>query len=103
MRKAKVFFQSFFAGILEERERGRAYVFYYDDHYVGPPVSLTLPRGPLHEFDSLPAFFEGLLPEGAQLEALLRENKTDRGDLFSQLLAVGQDMVGAVTVVEDIE
>jgi serine/threonine-protein kinase HipA len=50
------------------------------------------------EFDCFPPFFEGLLPEGFQLESLLRQMKIDRDDYFSQLLAVGRDMVGAVTV-----
>ncbi|MFW5877858.1 MAG: HipA N-terminal domain-containing protein, partial [bacterium] len=47
--------------------------------------------------------FEGLLPEGIQLEGLLKFNKIDRNDLFSQLMAVGDDMVGAVTVKEITE
>ena len=40
------------------------------------------------------------LPEGYNLEALLRTCKIDRDDLFSQLMAVGMDMVGAVTAQE---
>lgn len=62
-------------------------------------ISLTLPRqkSPFR-FSQFPAFFEGLLPEGAQLTALLRQNKIDEWDFFSQLLAVGEDLVGAVTV-----
>jgi serine/threonine-protein kinase HipA len=39
-----------------------------------------------------------LLPEGGQLEALLRIRKLDRQDLFGQLLAVGQDVVGSLRV-----
>lgn len=35
------------------------------------------------------------------LDALLRNAKIDRDDPFSQLLAVGQDLVGAVTVTGD--
>jgi len=42
------------------------------------------------------------LPEGIQLEGLLKIRKIDRADYFSQLMAVGNDMVGAVTV-EEIE
>ncbi|MBR9980830.1 MAG: HipA N-terminal domain-containing protein, partial [Desulfatitalea sp.] len=53
-----------------------------------------------YEFETFPPFLEGLLPEGYNLEALLRALKIDRQDLFSQLLAVGTDMVGAVTVRE---
>lgn len=100
MRKAKVFFQNRLAGYLEEIERGRFYQFVYEPDYDGPNVSLTLPRGHRHEFPTLPSFFEGLLPEGTQLETLLREAKIDRSDLFSQLLAVGKDTVGAVTLEE---
>ena len=49
-------------------------------------------------FDTFPPFFDGLLPEGFQLEALLRRRKLDRDDKFGQLIAVGADTVGAVTV-----
>ena len=51
-----------------------------------------------YQFDGFPPFFDGLLPEGAQLEALLRQQKLDRDDGFGQLLTVGGDLVGAVTV-----
>jgi serine/threonine-protein kinase HipA len=47
-----------------------------------------------------PLFLDGLLPEGIQLEGLLKTRKIDRYDYFSQLVAVGNDMVGAVTVKE---
>ncbi len=43
---------------------------------------------------------EGLLPEGEMLGGLLRQLKIDAKDLFSQLMAVGRDLVGAVTVEE---
>ena len=73
----------------------------YRSGYDGPPVSLALPvRAEPYRFESFPAFFDGLLPEGWQLEALLRNAKLDRDDLFGQLLAVGEDPVGAVTVTE---
>jgi serine/threonine-protein kinase HipA len=36
------------------------------------------------------------------LEALLRQCKLDRNDYFGQLLRVGKDVVGAVTI-EEIE
>jgi len=80
-------------------EKGRKYQFEYRDGYSGEPVSLTMPvRQQVWEFDRFPPFFEGLLPEGFQLESLLKQMKIDRDDHFSQLMAVGQDMVGAVTV-----
>jgi serine/threonine-protein kinase HipA len=52
------------------------------------------------DFDRFPPFFDGLLPEGVLLEALLKRRKIDRHDYFGQILAVGEDLVGAVTVRE---
>jgi serine/threonine-protein kinase HipA len=49
-------------------------------------------------FETFPPFFEGLLPEGYQLDALLRKAKLDKNDYFSQLVTVGRDLVGSVTV-----
>ncbi|MCJ8499682.1 HipA N-terminal domain-containing protein [Desulfatitalea alkaliphila] len=101
MRKADVFMHEVHAGILEELSPGTRYRFTYDPVYEGSPVSLTAPVRPEpYEFEVFPPFLEGLLPEGYNLEALLRALKIDRRDLFSQLLAVGKDMVGAVTVRE---
>lgn len=86
------------AGLLEEHEPSR-FAFRYLDDYSGPAVSLTMPVSPLAIwFDAFPPFFEGLLPEGEMLEGLLRQRKIDRTDLFGQLLAVGEDVVGAVTI-----
>lgn len=77
------------------------YELRYEPGYEGLPVSLALPkRDEPYRFTSFPAFFDGLLPEGFQLEALLKQKKINRHDYFSQLLAVGQDLVGAVTVAE---
>ena len=47
-----------------------------------------------------PLFFEGLLPEGIMLEGLLKIGKIDKNDFFAQLIATGNDLVGAVTVKE---
>ena len=50
--------------------------------------------------EEFPPFLDGLLPEGSQLEGLLKLKKIDRNDLFSQLMAVGEDVVGVVTLQE---
>jgi serine/threonine-protein kinase HipA len=101
MRTAGIFVQGKRAGVLEEVDRGKRYVVRYRDEYAGPPISLTMPlTGRVHAFDAFPPFFEGLLPEGVMLDGLLRAGKLDRDDLFGQLVAVGGDLVGAVTVVE---
>jgi serine/threonine-protein kinase HipA len=100
MRSATVLVHGRPAGILTEFARNRIYRFRYNADYQGPPVSLTLPlRDEPYEFDRFPPFFDGVLPEGAQLEALLRTAKIDRDDPMRQLLTVGGDLVGAVTVV----
>ena len=101
MRRAEVFLHNQKAGLLEEIEAGTRYRFCYESGYLGPPISLTMPvQEESYEYDMFPPFFEGLLPEGFNLEALLRKIKIDRNDLFSQLTTVGEDMVGAVTVRE---
>ncbi len=101
MRTAEVALHGMPAGHLVEEEPGRCYRFAYLPGYSGPPVSLTLPvRAEPYDFEEFPPFFDGLLPEGFQLEALLRQKKLDRGDRFGQLLVVGADTVGAVTVRE---
>jgi serine/threonine-protein kinase HipA len=101
MRKAEIFVHGKWAGILEEIEAGSEYRFTYPPDYDGPPVSLTMPvTDQPYKFNRFPPFFEGLLPEGFNLEALLRTYKIDRKDVFSQLVTVGMDMVGAVTARE---
>ena len=101
MRIAKVYMHNKLAGYLTEIEKNKKYKFSYDDNYKEEPVSLTMPVE-LKEFnfDSFPSFFDGLLPEGIQLDGLLRFKKIDKDDYFSQLIATGADLVGAVSVEE---
>lgn len=99
MRKAKILIHNQQAGILTQQDDG-SFVFRYDNGYLGIPVALTLPiRNEPYIFNRFPPFFDGLLPEGPQLEALLKQRKIDKNDYFSQLIVVGGDLVGAVTVV----
>jgi serine/threonine-protein kinase HipA len=101
MRRAAIYVHGSLAGILLEQTPGTAYRFQYEPDYTGPPVSMTLPVAQkAYQFETFPPFFEGLLPEGDMLEGLLRQNKIDRRDCFSQLIAAGRDTVGAVTVEE---
>jgi serine/threonine-protein kinase HipA len=101
MRKAKVYVKGIEAGILTEFVQGKEYEFEYIEEYKGLEVSRTMPTNRnVYKFNSFPPFFDGLLPEGIQLEGLLKLRKIDRSDYFSQLTAVGEDTVGAVTVKE---
>ena len=86
MRRAEVYQTAALAGYLTETE-AKEFRFEYVAGYKGRPVSLMMPvRTEPYEFDKFPPFFEGLLPEGRQLEALLRTDKLDRNDLMGQLL-----------------
>lgn len=98
MKTAAVYQQNVLAGVLEALDSG-GYRFTYFSGYAGEPVSLTMPlRQRVWEFAQFPPPFEGLLPEGVQLDALLRRRKLDQSDLFGQLLAVGEDVVGSLQI-----
>jgi serine/threonine-protein kinase HipA len=100
MRKALVLMNNVPAGVLTEIAENH-YQFSYQSDYQGAPISLTMPiKQVTFEFKKFPPFFEGLLPEGILLEALLRKYKLDKEDYFGQLLKVGNDVIGAVTVEE---
>lgn len=100
IRKAIIVVHDKRAGILIE-ENAVGYQFTYDDNYEGEPVSLTMPLTvKKYSFAKFPSFFEGLLPEGIMLEGLLKIGKIDKNDYFSQLVATGNDLIGAVTVKE---
>ena len=99
MKRAKVFVNGVPAGEIQEIERGKNYRFIYIEGYKGPSVSLEMPlTQSIYDYNKFPPFFEGLLPEGVMLEGLLRQTKIDRNDLMGQLIAVGGDLVGNVTV-----
>ena len=102
MRKAKILINNNEAGMLTETDT--SYCFQYLPEYNGEAISLTMPvRKEPYCFKTFPSFFDGLLPEGIQLEGLLRAKKIDKHDYFSQLLAVGEDVVGAITILPAYE
>ena len=99
MRRAKVFVHGIEAGVLKEVVFSKHYVFEYNASYTGSPISLSMPTTTqVWDFDRFPPFFDGLLPEGFQLEGLLKNQKLDRNDYFSQLITVGNDLVGNITI-----
>ncbi len=103
MRQVEVFVDGAFAGYLTEVVPKKEYRFQYGPDYQGPAVSLTMPvRDAPYVFEGVPPYFDGLLPEGVQLEGLLRQRKLDRTDYLGQLSAVGGDLVGNTTVGETI-
>jgi serine/threonine-protein kinase HipA len=87
------------AGYLIEWKPAKKYEFQYIKNYTSEPISLSMPvQNEPYYYEQLPPFFDGLLPEGIMLEGLLKQLKIDRHDYMSQLIAIGNDMVGAVTV-----
>lgn len=101
MRKAKIFVRGVEAGTLTELKQGKEYVFEYLNEYDGMEISRAMPTNiKVYQFDEFPPFFDGLLPEGIQLEGLIKIRKIDKYDYLSQLIAVGEDLVGVVTVKE---
>lgn len=98
MRKAVVYIHDIRAGILSYENNGK-YIFSYDNDYALTPVSLTMPVSHRkYSFNDFPPFFEGLLLEAIMLEGLLKINEIDKKDYLSQLIEIGADLVGAVTV-----
>ncbi len=99
-RKAKVYFEDKFAGILSEEEIG--YIFEYDDQYLAQnptAISLTLPTsGKRFVSKTMFPFFDGLIPEGWLLNFALEHWKLDPRDRMGLLLAVCRDCIGAVSV-----
>lgn len=101
MRKVRVFVKGAEAGTLSELSQGKEYLFEYLEGYKGIDVSRSMSQNiNVYRFDEFPPFFDGLLPEGIQLEGLLKIKKIDKKDYLSQLIAVGDDMIGVVTVKE---
>ncbi len=101
MRKAKIYNYGIPIGELIEHKMNEEYSFTYYDNYQNEPISLTMPLKQKEFFyKNFPPFFEGLLPEGVMLTSLLRTAKIDSNDYFSQLVYVGEDLVGSVTVEE---
>jgi len=99
MNKVAVYINESFVGTLEQVVYLKQYRFDYCEAYSGPPVSMTMPVSKKSfEYNRFPPFFDGLLPEGIMLEGLLRQEKIDANDYFNQLIAVGNDLVGAVSI-----
>lgn len=72
MRKAEVYLYGNLAGFIEEMEP-RGYRFWYDANYLAKSDSIPLsPLMPLSnevvKSEALPAFFDGLIPEGWLLD-----------------------------------
>jgi serine/threonine-protein kinase HipA len=98
-RVAKVFYSQRLVGVLRETDSG--FSFTYDEHYLvsGAPIAFTLPfQQEAFESKTLPSFFENLVSEGWMRKMQARALGINEEDRFGLLIANGQDLVGAVTV-----
>lgn len=105
MRKAKVYHDSLFCGLLEESDNG--YRFTYSDEWyqdiTKPAISLTLPKSQkVYESPKFFSFFDGLIPEGYLFKEVTRHWNIPTHDRFGTLLKSGADCIGAVTL-EEVE
>ena len=104
IRKAYVYVQKNYAGIIKETDEG--YVFTYDISYLNSenalPVSITLPlREEEYSSGTLFSFFDGLIPEGWLLDITIRNWKLDRNDRFGIMLVTCKDPVGDVEILSE--
>lgn len=100
MRRAEVYLHGVLAGHILEKNSTN-YSLTYLANYEGNPISQTLPvKETPYFFNSFPSYFDGLLPEGYQLNILLKTRKIDAQDYMSQLLAISDDFAGAVSLLE---
>lgn len=102
MRQGKVFYKTYFAGIITETNEGD-YVFQYDDDYVkNHPkafITFTMPvQLEAYTEKRLFPFFEGLIPEGWLLDIASENWKINKNDRMGLLLACCQNCIGAVSV-----
>ena len=107
MRKAEVYLFGKRAGFIEEKEP-RGYRFWYDAEYLGKadsiPLSPLMPlTGETVESDALPAFFDGLIPEGWLLDIAEKTWKLNPRDRFGCLLSCCRDCIGAASVREVVQ
>lgn len=103
MRRGKVFYKDYMAGVITETHEGE-FVFQYDLKYVKTHpsefITFTLPVSvtPYRENRLFP-FFDGLIPEGWLLDIAVKNWKINRNDRMGLLLACCQNCIGAVSVI----
>jgi len=102
MRRGKVYYKDYFAGIITETNEGE-YVFQYDMQYAKAHpyefITFTMPVTDVPYIENrLFPFFEGLIPEGWLLNIASENWKINRSDRMGLLLACCQSCIGAVSV-----
>jgi len=103
MRKAEIYNNGIFAGVLIEEDHDH-YVFRYDDAYFAetnkPAISLTLPKSQQeYRSEYMFPFFSNMVAEGTNLAIQGRYLKIDERDILSLLgVTAVNDTIGAITI-----
>ena len=74
--------------------------FTYRAEYDGPAVATSLPLGTEYTAESIPPFFQNLLPEGYRLDVVSSEKKISKNNTLGLLLVIGSDVPGDVQIIE---
>ena len=103
MKRAKIYINDTFAGILTEDENG--YHFSYSAEYLlmegAVPLSPTMPlQKEAYDKEVLFPVFDGLIPEGWMLDIVDKNWKINPRDRMSVLLACCKDCIGNISVQE---
>lgn len=103
-REGAVLANGEFAGYIREfrHDNRDTFTFQYTPEYLatGCPVGNAFPlQETAFEFDALPPFFENLISEGWIRTHQSKHVRLDKQDSFGLLLANGDDLIGALSVV----
>ena len=103
MRKANIYINDMFCGILVENYEG--YHFQYDHNYLSmkgaKPLSPTMPlTEETYTKEFMFPVFDGLIPEGWLLDIVDKTWKIDPRDRMQLLLTCCKDCIGNISVRE---
>lgn len=101
MKRAKIYIDDTFAGVLTEDHDG--YHFVYDSEYMKSNTAKPLcPTMPLQDEEYVKEFmfpvFDGLIPEGWLLDIVDKNWKINPRDRMSLLLMCCKDCIGNISV-----
>lgn len=104
VREGMVLANGQMAGYIREyrQDTRESYTFQYAPEYLvtGSPVGHAFPlQEAAFEFDVLPPFFENLISEGWIRTHQSKQARLDKQDSFGLLLANGDEMIGALSVI----
>lgn len=80
------------------------YLFTYDQHYQGPPLSISFPTNKRRfRSKTLHPYFVSLAPEGWLLKRYSQIQQIDDKDPFGILIQNGKNLIGAVQLIVENE